>query len=323
MDYDLSHLGLCRIPTTDPTQELRKLVERASPRVLYASAFRSRRVLVLGGLYTKALPRSGFEEVALALAALAYAAVPEGASFGETEARKAGEAQFKEAELLFREKRDDYNGLLAALQRFAPAGEQRPPSLTSRPFQQLPLPGDGEIRICFTLQDTLEALSEQATWDALLWDWDLVPSSSSQASVAASDPLPPPSSDAAARPTSPVGRGGAAASRAVAAHPSPLPQTLLAKRIPKLAFLSLVNKDAGDGGPPGARLAGGGGGQLPGGGAAPPAAEGTGAQPSDEEHSAERHAARKLGFLDLCASKEGLLKALGDLLQDSPRRNRE
>ena len=280
LEYDLTHLGLCRIPTTDPNLELRKLVEQVSPRVLYASAFRGRRVLVYEGLYARALPRSGFEEAALALAALAYAAVAQGATFGETEARKAGEAQFKEAELLFREKRDDYNGLLAALQRF---GGERPP-LTSRPFQQLPLPGDGEIRVCFTLHDALEALGEPASWDALLCDWDLVRSAA----------------EAAARPFSPVGRGAAA--REAAAPPSAL-SPLLAKRIPKLAFSSLVNRHGAGGG-------------------SAPAAEGAGAQ-AGEGRSKDRLTARTLGFLDLCDSKERLLKALGDLLQASPRRSRE
>jgi hypothetical protein len=162
MDYRLRHLGLCTIPTLAPVRELEALVGASSRQLHLARAFCGGvRVVALeppARAAARVLPRGGMEDVALALAELAFAA--------EAGAAQGAVARFRAHERAFRAARTDFEGMLAAFGALG-AGAPLPPR--ARPPQRLPLPSGGELLLCFSPAQAARALAPGA--HALLVDW--------------------------------------------------------------------------------------------------------------------------------------------------------
>jgi hypothetical protein len=159
LDYRRKHQGLRTVLTLDASVELQALLG-ASKEVRFARAFEGVHVLALAPLD----PSFRFEEAALAVASLAFAAT-------ETTAAVAGDGgEFAAAERAFRQQRDDFSALSAALGRL-----QLPPP-TARPKQWLPLPRGGSFLICFSVDQLAQALAAgtgRGPWTILLSDWRL------------------------------------------------------------------------------------------------------------------------------------------------------
>jgi hypothetical protein len=154
IDYRRKHQGLRTVLSTDASMELQSLLA-ASKEVRFARAFEGARVLALAR--PELIYR--FEDVALAVASLAYAAAAAGDSDGSDE--------FAVAEIAFRRQRDDFSALSVAL------GRANLPPPASRPQQSLPLPRGGEFSICFSVEQVMDALADDEPWTVLLCDWQL------------------------------------------------------------------------------------------------------------------------------------------------------
>jgi hypothetical protein len=181
LEYKRRHEGLCVIPVRDSFQKpFRALIEATSSQCRFARTFFGKRILAFERPHSYVLPRSGFEESALTLCALAYA--PSSAAGGcdgdgdngnvsctaqcpsptkRRRLRPDGPAtnrnSFRAATARFLRARNDYNAILSAL------GPER-----ARPRQVLPLPDRGAICITFNSDDFSAAAAELTAWDAIL-----------------------------------------------------------------------------------------------------------------------------------------------------------
>ena len=171
LEYKRAHEGLCVIPVRGEgaaaLAPLRALVEATSAPRRFSQAFHGRRILAFEEPYAAALPRSGFEESALTLCALAYAP-----SLPTTATAVDASSKFRVAMASFLRVRNDYNARLKgrACER-AGRYELPPGERPIRPRQTLPLPDGGTICIAFSMADFASAaadLSAERSWDALL-----------------------------------------------------------------------------------------------------------------------------------------------------------
>lgn len=158
VEYRLKYQGLRTIFTTDPAVELQAL-QGASQEVCFARKFHGKRLLSLSPVQSGA-GASFFRRAALAVASLAFAAVDVGAAAG-------GGDEFARAELAFRQQRNAFDGLCAALRSVGL------PEPAARPPLRLPLPYGGEFVICFSVEQMARALSEGGAWHAFICDWGM------------------------------------------------------------------------------------------------------------------------------------------------------